>query len=114
MSIRDVLDVEGLCVYKACGAPPVVSIGVRSAPSVHANQTQDIVHIGQLVAIDLKRTCTGISEGPFLRLTDGSGWVSEAKLDDKKQKVVCLEKVIVEEGLWAFKVRFNPTFCRYI
>jgi len=44
-----------------------------------------------------------VSNGPFLRLTDGSGWLFETVRGER-----VLDQVPVETGLWPFRVAAPP------
>mmetsp|Transcript_45622 Transcript_45622/g.138639 ORF Transcript_45622/g.138639 Transcript_45622/m.138639 type:complete len:381 (-) Transcript_45622:203-1345(-) len=56
--------------------------------------------VGDLISVDLVRSSTspgGADVGPFLRLTDGTGWLYECK-----NSVRYTEKLPVENGHWEF------------
>ena len=60
---------------------------------------------GDLVAVEcVHPSRTGSNNGPFLRLTNGDGWLFE-----KKYGEVMMRRVHdVEEGLWAYRVNNDP------
>eukprot|EP00976_Prorocentrum_cordatum_P052515 1059021-Prorocentrum_minimum.AAC.1 len=90
-------DEGGLFVYKA-----KTTVGVRSMPDVgDAFRLRRDVQEHELVAVDMRRfdNSPGCSHGPFLRLSDCSGWLFE-----RKEMRLIMEEVPTEAGLWAFRV----------
>ncbi|KAK3259042.1 hypothetical protein CYMTET_31939 [Cymbomonas tetramitiformis] len=91
---------EGIFVYRVLSP-----LEVRSQPS-----TGDDVRAGgkafvdALFAVDLKQSCRikNSNNGPFLRLTNGSGWLFE-----RKDRAHVMESIPVERGLWAYRIN-NP------
>lgn len=80
-------------------------IGVRSAPNVDARyRTEKSFRTGDLVSIDsILDFVSANRSGPYLRLSDGSGWLF---VRDNQGPV--LEEVDVEIGLWNFYVGNEP------
>jgi len=63
-------------------------------------KTHRIVQEGELVAVDVvQESPYPNGNGPFLRLTDGSGW-----LFARKRNQITMEEIKVEFGSWSFKV----------
>ena len=88
---------KGLFVYRAKTA-----LAIRSDTSIGDSQmTSFSVSQDEMVAVDVirKSPVRGSTNGPFLRLTDGSGWLFEYK-----QSELMLERLPVDKGKWAFKV----------
>ena len=87
----------GCFVYRVVDS---IGIEVRRAPSVEPEyKTNRFVGKGDLVSVDLivRGGSHQDQDGPFLRLSDGSGWLFE-----KKHGNVCMEPVEVQTGLWCF------------
>jgi hypothetical protein len=88
----------------------VQDVEVRCAPSidVEAYRTSRWFKKGELVSIDLIKDdfLDGDTpeSGPFLRLSDGSGWVFEKK----KGQGVMMKPKTVEKGLWVFYIANFP------
>ena len=60
---------------------------------------------GELIAADVIRQCPlNHGNGPFLRLTDGSGWLFENKLGMR-----CFQRLNVYKGNWRVRVLNEPT-----
>jgi len=100
---QGVKDQEGCFVYEVIEGS---SIGVRNAPDVSDKSRTDMQFGGgQLVSIDLIRPSriSGSNNGPFLRLSDGSGWLFEQKYGEK-----CMRRIPVETGLWVVYVDNYP------
>ena len=79
---------------------------MRSAPFADDNvKTPVIVNQGELVAADLRRQgrSPGKPHGPFLRLSDGDGWLFE-----RKDNVTMMQEVQVTAGLWCYRVDNYP------
>ena len=88
---------EGLQVYECLGR-----IGIRLTPNISESFKIDrSVDTGELVAIDISRTCPieQVSNGPFLRLTDGSGWVFQRKNGSQ----VMIRRTI-QTGTWTLRI----------
>jgi hypothetical protein len=85
----------GLFAYKA-----LCSISIRSQTSLEDEyKTSRCVQQDEIVAVDVVRESPGKDgNGPFLRLTDGSGWLFE-----NKQHKAVMEQVDVKVGSWSFK-----------
>jgi len=87
-------DEEGCFVYRM-----LKSVAVRSALNVGDEcKTKLSFNCGDLVSVNLIRQSrvTGSNNGPFLRLSDCSGWLFERKYGEKM-----MERLTVTEGLWA-------------
>ena len=96
-------DTEGCFVYKVDSG----RIGVRSRLNVGDEyQTDEAFDAGELISIDLIRPSrvVGSTNGPFLRLSDGSGWLFEKKYGD-----AMMTKIPVSIGLWSFVVDNGAT-----
>lgn len=88
---------EGLQVYKCTEL-----IAIRWIPTISDDGWSDeSVNPGELVAIDISRTCPfeSLSNRPLLRSTDGSGWVFKQKLDTQ-----LINRVSIQTGTWAVQV----------
>jgi len=92
---------EGCFVYKA-----LRDVIVLCAPSIHPEYRStrwfrqgDLASVDQILHVSL---ADGV--GPYLRLSDGSGWLCEG-LRDLGQ---LMERVEVETGLWGFYVQNDP------
>lgn len=71
--------VQGCFVYQITSEK---GVGVRSSPNVgDDNRTGANFAHGDLVSVDLIRPSRhpGSANGPFLRLSDGSGWIFAKK-----------------------------------
>ncbi|KAG7363031.1 hypothetical protein IV203_026391 [Nitzschia inconspicua] len=93
---------EGLRVYE-CLDP----IAIRSIPDVKDSCKIDrIIEAGELVATNVSRKCPvePMTNGPFLQLCDGSGWVFERKLGRK-----IMNQLAVQRGTWSVRVENAPT-----
>lgn len=99
---------EGCFVYQIIDA-----VCVRSSTNVGDDNRTDRSYLkNDLVSVDLVLpSCAKDSEnGPFLRLSDKSGWLFE-----KKYGITIAKQLPVEKGLWAFYVenrmslKANPT-----
>ena len=94
------LDQQGCFVYRA-----ISPVAVRRAPSVHDDDKVEdlVVRTNDLIAVDCIRQGsdpgpgTTNTNGPFLRLADGSGWLFE-----QKEGRSYLQRVNVQDGLWSF------------
>lgn len=78
------------------------AIAVRSALNVGDEHRTDLCfYKDDLVSVDLIRPSrrSGSNNGPFLRLTDNSGWLFEKKYGGNMAR-----RLPVEKGLWAFYV----------
>lgn len=87
---------------------PGNSIGVRSLPSIEDDVRTGVGFApGELVSVDLiqetEPTSNG-SSGPFLKLSDHSGWLFE-----RKQGEELMKRVPVTDGLWIFYAHNPPT-----
>jgi hypothetical protein len=95
----------GLFCYRA-----LYTMVIRSIPSTTEDcMTRYIIKAGEMVAVDIIRESPTLDDdvddggdGPFLRLTDGSGWLFEYKRDVK-----VMEQVGIRHGAWEVKV-LNP------
>ena len=82
-------DEEGCFVYKVIYDTPV---GIRAEPNVaeEAKRQDKAVSPGDLVSIDLIRHVKGTDKnntnGPYLRLSDGSGWLFVYKMGIRAMK----------------------------
>jgi hypothetical protein len=67
-------------------------------------RTGRLVHPTDVVIVDMKidetNPLTSESNGPFLHLTDGRGWLFQNKGNNKE----ILTRTAIEQGYWAFKV----------
>ena len=78
---------------------------IRSAPSIGDDvRTNRSIEAGELVSVDLVRPGTDGNNGPFLRLSDDSGWL----FGTKKGKRV-MKPIPVSDGLWTFYAYNPPT-----
>ena len=101
--IRTGPEEEGLFVYRVCSGP---GLGVRRKPEVGDECKTQLSFSGdELVAADLRRPSPwpDSRNGPFLRLTDRSGWLFEAKYGKQM-----MSEMAVEDGLWPFRVTNAP------
>jgi hypothetical protein len=96
---------SGCFVYKVLSG-----VGLRRAPSVEDKYRlgpTKAFATGDIVSVDLVVHETGpgadVSHGPYLRLSDGSGWLFE-----RKGSTQCLMALDVEEGFWSFYVDNEP------
>ena len=89
----------GIFCYKA-----VEDTVIRLEPNTSEDaMTRESIKSGEIVAVDCVRDDTEDElNGPFLRLTDGAGWLFE-----KKQGVTMMENVTVEVGSWVMRI-LNP------
>ncbi|KAL7456672.1 hypothetical protein ACHAWC_008146 [Mediolabrus comicus] len=101
---------EGCFVYQIIHN---IGLGVRSSTHVgDDNRTLKVYGKNDLVSVDLvlPSYAKDSANGPFLRLSDKSGWLFE-----KKYGVIVAKQLPVEKGLWAFYVenrmtlKANPT-----
>jgi ribosomal protein L44E len=83
-------------------------ISIRSKPdTADESRTLRSVTSGEVVCGDLIRESPyGHENGPFVRLTDGSGWVFVRKNSDPEP---ILKEILVETGSWTFKILNHPT-----
>lgn len=81
-------------------------IGVRTAPNVGEEyRTDRAFSSGDLVSIDSILDFVSHNQcGPYLRLSDGSGW-----LFARDSQGVVMQEVPVQAGLWTFYVGNEPT-----
>ena len=96
---QGVQDREGCFVYECVDNSP---IEVRSKCNVGDEyRTGAVLKHGDLVSVDLVRhsRVNGSNNGPFLRLSDCSGWVFEKKYGNRM-----MVELPVETGLWCFYV----------
>lgn len=96
-------DEEGCFVYEVVGGN---AIDVRQTPDItDESRTNLSFSEGELVSIDfvLPSRVPGSTNGPFLRLSDGSGWLFE-----KKRGSPCLRRIPVETGLFVVFVDNYP------
>lgn len=98
-SPKDEWDENGCFVYKMINNLEVrdyTNVGDESRNGKYINFEE-----GDLVSIDLIRYSRHVdsTNGPFLRLSDCSGWLFERKYGEIK-----MEKVGVDIGLWKFRV----------
>ncbi len=93
---------RGLFVYEL-----LVPIGIRSEPSTcDESRTQLSIKTNELVACDVIRQSPSVDgNGPFVRLTDGSGWLFERK---KGEFDAFLRSIPIETGCWTLKVLNDP------
>eukprot|EP00984_Skeletonema_dohrnii_P028093 scaffold17927_cov129-Skeletonema_dohrnii-CCMP3373.AAC.1 len=78
------------------------NVGVRSSPNVGDDNRTDVVYFtNDLVSVELilPSYIPNSKNGPFLRLSDNSGWLFE-----KKHGEVTARRLPVVKGLWAFYV----------
>lgn len=93
----------GCFVYKVLN-----SIGVRSTFSEadkYLLGPEKGFDYGDLISVDLIIHTNAKNNGPFMRLSDGSGWVFEKK---EGCNLLYLEQVPVKKGLWSFYVDNEP------
>lgn len=75
---------------------------IRSSPHVSDScKTPRSINVGEIVTADLvfDSTKQDVGNGPFIRLTDGVGWLFE-----KKYSETMMEELPVISGLWKFRV----------
>eukprot|EP00977_Amphora_coffeiformis_P017372 scaffold5610_cov157-Amphora_coffeaeformis.AAC.6 len=90
----------GMFCYKA-----VEDTVIRLKPNTGEDaMTREIIKAGEIVAVDCVRDDPedALNNGPFLRLTDGAGWLFE-----KKQGITMMENMTIEVGSWVMKI-LNP------
>ena len=78
------------------------SVGIRNIPNVgDVHKTKSGVSNGDIVAVNAVRDSPeyNTGNGPFVRLTDGSGWLFENKNHEQ-----CLEEIPVISGIWRLRV----------
>ena len=95
-------DAEGCFVYQV-----IEAIAVKSRCNVSKKyDTIDAFHPGEMVSIDLVRPSRiqGSNNGPFLRLSDGEGWLFE-----QKEERVIMKRISVSVGFWSFFVSNEPS-----
>jgi hypothetical protein len=102
---QGVKDEEGCFVYQ-CTTPG--GIGTRTIPSVATEDKSGefVLELSEMVSVDLVRHSRepDSTNGPFLRLSDASGWVFERKYGEQ-----VMRRVHVEKGqLWTFYVGNFP------
>lgn len=105
---KGVHDREGCSVFQVVGPG---DIGVRSAVNVgEPYRSGEVFRVGDLVSVDLVRhsRVAGSRNGPFLRLSDCSGWLFEMKNGE-----CCMQEVPVQSGLWCFYCRTNSQIPSY-
>ena len=91
---------EGCFVYQI-----IDNIGLCVRSSTHVgddNRTSKVYGENDLVSVDLVLPSydKDSANGPFLRLSDKSGWLFE-----KKYGITVAKQLPVEKGLWAFLLR---------
>ena len=104
MLLEESMVKKGLFVYECV---PSRTISIRKEPNVGrgSNATDRDVNEGNLVAVDaIRQSPFNHGNGPFLRLTDGSGWLFEFKHGER-----LMDKVSVWEGKWQLKVLNSPS-----
>eukprot|EP00227_Mantoniella_beaufortii_P007764 CAMPEP_0197598808 /NCGR_PEP_ID=MMETSP1326-20131121/30045_1 /TAXON_ID=1155430 /ORGANISM="Genus nov. species nov., Strain RCC2288" /LENGTH=120 /DNA_ID=CAMNT_0043165661 /DNA_START=85 /DNA_END=443 /DNA_ORIENTATION=+ len=92
-------ETHGTFVYRA-----LARLAVRSSPDVTDASVWSsgrCVEDGALVAVECIQPsrAVGSKNGPFLRLSNGGGWLFE-----KKHGEVMMRREAVQTGLWAFRV----------
>eukprot|EP00978_Attheya_sp_CCMP212_P007899 scaffold18354_cov48-Attheya_sp.AAC.4 len=82
-------------------------IGIRNSPNVDLDKkTERVVEPGDIICCDIIRKSPYVDgNGPFLRLTDGSGWLFEKMASDPKPY---LKEIFIQSGEWTLKVLNNP------
>jgi len=92
---------EGLFVYKA-----LVDVSVRSEPNTSREYSTPLsLNKDELISVNAVRNSPyGSSNGPFLRLTDGSGWLYEKAMNEQ-----ILSPIPVTEGMWVLQI-CNPPY----
>lgn len=93
---------EGLQVYEC-----IVPVAIRLKPDIikDSNCVDTAINAGELVAIDVSRRCPFENEknGPFLRLTDGSGWVFV-----RKSHAQLMKRLSIQRGTWTVQIQNAP------
>lgn len=94
---------RGLFVYECIDKNGVC---IRDKPDVGTDSRTDLsIKCGELVSVDaVRKSPFPYHNGPFLRLTDGSGWVFE-----KKKGQTMFKRLRLEQGSWSLKVLNSPT-----
>eukprot|EP00978_Attheya_sp_CCMP212_P012556 scaffold31362_cov45-Attheya_sp.AAC.5 len=82
-------------------------ITIRNSPNVDEDKkTERVVKPGEIICCDIiRKSPYGDGNGPFLRLTDGSGWLFEKKANDPEP---FLKEISIQSGEWTLKVLNNP------
>jgi uncharacterized C2H2 Zn-finger protein len=99
MLLPDVKVREELLLYKA-----LEDCVIRLKPVTDSDaMTLEVIKAGEMVAIDyVREDLHNSGDGPFLRLSDGAGWLFE-----KKQGVQMMTSVTASVGSWELRV-LNP------
>jgi hypothetical protein len=92
---------EGLFAFKPCCG----GMAIRDAPNcTEHSKNGKAVQADEIIMADVVRESPFKNgNGPFLRLSDQSGWLFEKKLGQQ-----VMERVPIEMGLWNFKVLNEP------
>jgi len=78
-------DEQGTFAFEA-----LADLTVRTHPSAGRQyETKILVRKGELVAVDLIRPARDEENGPFLRLSDGCGWLFEKQGSENVMRRVC-------------------------
>ena len=93
----------GVFVYENIDS--VDSISIRITPEAgDSNRTELILGPGGLVSVNaVQKSPFSYGNGPFLRLTDGVGWLFEKKDNER-----LIKPLFVHEGEWDLKVLNLP------
>jgi hypothetical protein len=99
MLLNEEMVKTGLFSYKA-----LYDISIRKKADVGNDKgISNIVKKGDIVSVDIIRHSPYANgNGPFLRLSDGSGWLFENKFNEK-----LMEPMSIDEGSWSLKVVSN-------
>ena len=84
----------------------VQDIVIRLKPSTEDDfMTREVIKAGEIVSVDFIRENVDENkeDGPFLRLTDGMGW-----LFAKKHGIIMMKNVPVSSGSWILKILNAP------
>ena len=93
---------KGLFAYEVMNR-----INVLRLPDCKSESTPMMIEKYEIICGDMIRECPHASgNGPFVRLTDGSGWLYVRNLIDKK---IYLKRVPIEAGSWDVEVKNKPT-----
>jgi hypothetical protein len=97
MLLQETMVEKGHFAYRA-----IENLAIRIEPDVDDSaRTSRIISKGEIVDVDVIRKSSGdgLVNGPFLRLTDGSGWLFE-----KKHGKAVMAPLHVISGTWTFTV----------
>lgn len=91
-----------LCVYEAVDQSSEIRLKADVGDTARTGWD---IRRGELIAVDVIRQCPfQHGNGPYLRLTDGSGWLFESK-----HGMRCFQRLPVYKGNWKLKVLNEPT-----